>query len=52
MKPIKTHGPNDNPSPNRRYNVNLERGKQNSNNTVVGDNNVIINANFGITINA
>jgi hypothetical protein len=27
-------------------------GSNNSNNTVVGDNNVIINANFGITINA
>jgi hypothetical protein len=27
-------------------------GNNNSNNTVVGDNNVIINANFGITINA
>ena len=27
-------------------------GNNNSNNTIVGDNNVIINANFGITINA
>jgi hypothetical protein len=26
-------------------------GNNNSNNTIVGDNNVIINANFGITIN-
>jgi hypothetical protein len=26
-------------------------GSNNSNNTIVGDNNVIINANFGITIN-
>jgi hypothetical protein len=25
--------------------------QHNSNNTIVGDNNVIINANFGITIN-
>jgi hypothetical protein len=27
-------------------------GNNNSNNTIVGDHNVIINANFGITINA
>lgn len=27
-------------------------GNNNSNNTIVGDNNVIVNANFGITINA
>jgi len=47
-------------TPNRPTSVNApitnvhisNEGNNNSNNTIVGDNNVIINANFGITINA
>ena len=35
------------------HNVHISNeGSNNSNNTIVGDNNVIMNANIGITINA